>query len=117
MRVVCVDEWHPLVLGAAYTIAASYDAGTVELREHLGRTFRPFRFIPADPAPALPAMTEELLAALAAFYKAWGHGERRSVAFKSLRDLADAIERAGILPPPPPRTTGREATISEWWFV
>ena len=65
-----------------------------------------------------PTMTPELLAALREEHAEWCAYNRKAL-YPSRRRLLDAIERAGILEPPPPaphnEPSGKD--YDAWWFA
>ena len=118
MRVVCVEGCGDSLPAGWTGVIAAFDGEYIQRDcDEEGGGWCVDRFIPADPEPALPAMTPELVAALRAQYEWAGPNEPGRKWRTPLKELWDAIEACpGLLSPAPPATTQREATISgEWW--
>lgn len=117
MRVVCVDDQNGrwgLRAGNEYVLSkGGSESNCVEVE---GNNFVHLvsRFIAA---PALPAMTPELAEAHTGWY--WSMAKWLSAGIRPTPEetaLMDAIERAGILAPPAPRTTDMQPTLQEGWW-
>lgn len=117
MKVMCVDPDYNRGLhgGTIYEVAPRKncdpldEVGVVGIRG----TFLINRFIAA---PALPAMTPELLAAHTGWY--WSMAKWMNAGVTPTPEeaaLMTAIERAGILDEPAPRVTDVQAQIREGW--
>ena len=125
-KVVCEygEIGTPLVRGATYTIS-DCNREAVRLQEAPAWVFRTSCFRLRDPALAPPApvvLTDELRAALVAWYRAHSEPVTRYMHGKSTKGrLYAAIEATpGLLPdpaPPPPGTTDAVSSLHEGWWA
>ena len=124
-RVVCAESttFPPAITeGNTYTVR-SIERGYIWPHERTG----PFAFYRAElfvPAPALPAMTPELLARVDRILDRFERCASTLVSPDYATGFREAIvsvrEEIGILPPPapePPGVTDVQATLQEGWWV